>query len=187
VPKLSVPLKNLALYQLINSTPRKAACSLFLDWTPPSHHHRGFGRFCRAKDRRTTPRPERRATPACTPAHGYEDNFRRILVRVLQRAGYTVTDISNANDAIALLKRNTPFELLITDITMPHSQPNGIAVGSMAKQKRRSIKIIYISGDPHQVPSFIDVKETPLLEKPIKLEALLAAVENVLGTGQPPS
>jgi two-component system cell cycle response regulator CpdR len=115
------------------------------------------------------------------------DNFRRVVVRVLQRAGYAVTDISNANEAITLLKSNTPFELLITDITMPHSQPNGIAVGNVAKQKRRSIKIIYITGDPRQVPSgFIDVRETPLLEKPIKLEALLAAVENTLG-GQPSS
>ena len=64
-----------------------------------------------------------------------------------------MTDISNANEAVTLLKRNTPFELLIADITMPHSQRNGIAVGNVAKQKRRSIKIIYITGDPRQVPS----------------------------------
>jgi hypothetical protein len=29
-------------------------------------------RFCRAKDRRATPLPERRVTPACTPEHGYD-------------------------------------------------------------------------------------------------------------------
>jgi CheY-like chemotaxis protein len=112
-----------------------------------------------------------------------DDPFRRVLVRALRGAGYSVVGTGNANDAITLLSGDAAFDLLISDINMPRFQPHGIAVGNIAKLKRSRIKIIYITGDPGQVPSgFIDVKETPLIAKPFDVVTLLAAIEAVLGT-----
>lgn len=111
-----------------------------------------------------------------------DDAFRRFLVRALTDAGYAVTDTGNANDAITLLDGDATFDLLIADIKMPLHQPHGIAVGNLAQLRRNRIKIIYVTGDPGQIPNgFIDMNETPLLGKPFNVDTLLATVEAVLG------
>jgi two-component system, cell cycle response regulator CpdR len=110
-----------------------------------------------------------------------DDAFRRFLVRALTDAGYSVVDTGNANEAITLLGGDAAFDLLITDIKMPLFQPHGIAVGNIARLRRSRIKIIYVTGDPGQVPNgFIDLNETPLLGKPFKVDTLLAIVDAVL-------
>ena len=57
-----------------------------------------------------------------------------------------------------------------------------ISVGNIAMVRRHGIKVIYITGDPGQVPSgFIDVRQTPLLAKPFDADILLTVVESALG------
>jgi CheY-like chemotaxis protein len=110
-----------------------------------------------------------------------DDGFRRFIVQALSGAGYSVVDSGDANEVLTILDGGISFDLLITDIKMPRLQPHGIAVGNMAMVKRRGIKIIYITGDPSQVPrDFIDTSETPLLGKPIHLKTLLSTVEAAL-------
>jgi len=110
-----------------------------------------------------------------------DDAFRRFLVRALRDAGYSVIDAGDVNEAITLLSGDTEFDLLIADIKAPLHQPHGIAVGNIARLKRNRIKIIYVTGDPGQVPnSFIDMNETPLLGKPFNVDTLLATVKAVL-------
>jgi hypothetical protein len=99
-----------------------------------------------------------------------EDGFRRFLVAALTGVGYSVVDPSNSNHVIMLLNGDVPFDLLIADVKMLSRQPHGIAVGNIARLKRSHIKIIYVSGNPSYVPSgLIDITETPLLGKPIRL------------------
>jgi CheY-like chemotaxis protein len=110
-----------------------------------------------------------------------DDAFRRFLVRALTDAGYSVVNTGNANEAITLLSGGAEFDLLIADIKAPLHQPHGIAVGNIARLKRNRIKIIYVTGDPGQVPNgFIDMQETPLLGKPFKVDRLLTTVKAVL-------
>jgi DNA-binding NtrC family response regulator len=117
-----------------------------------------------------------------------DDGFRRFLVQALTGAGYSVVDSGDANAVLTILDGSVFFDLLITDIKMPRFQAHGIAVGNMARMKRRGIKIIYVSGDPSQVPrDFIDTAETPLLGKPVRLEVLLETVATVLKTREQPS
>jgi DNA-binding NtrC family response regulator len=111
-----------------------------------------------------------------------DDAVRRFLVRALTDAGYSAIDTGDANEAITLLSGDAEFDLLIADIKAPLRQPHGIAVGNIARLKRNRIKIIYVTGDPGQVPNgFIDMQETPLLGKPFKVDRLLTTVEAVLG------
>jgi two-component system cell cycle response regulator CpdR len=117
-----------------------------------------------------------------------DDGFRRFLVQALTRAGYSVVGSGDANAVLTILDGSVFFDLLITDIKMPRFQAHGIAVGRMAMLKRRGIKIIYVTGDPSQVPrNFIDTAETPLLGKPIRLEFLLDTVAAVLAIRERPS
>jgi DNA-binding NtrC family response regulator len=110
-----------------------------------------------------------------------DDDFRHFLVQALSGAGYSVIDSGVANEVLTILDGGISFDLLITDIKMPRFQAHGIAVGNMAMVKRRGTKIIYVTGDPTQVPrDFIDTAETPLLGKPVGLEVLLETVATVL-------
>lgn len=72
-----------------------------------------------------------------------DDGFCLVLARALTRAGYSVVDTGNANDAITLLSSAAVFDLLIADIKMPNRQPHGIAVGNIARLKQRRMGIIY--------------------------------------------
>jgi hypothetical protein len=59
-----------------------------------------------------------------------------------------------------------------------HGRPAsvGIAVGNLSQLRRSRIKIIYVTGDPGQVPNgFIDTNETQLLAKPFEVDTLLAS------------
>jgi DNA-binding NtrC family response regulator len=106
-----------------------------------------------------------------------DQGFRRFLVQALSGAGYSVVDSGDANEVLAILDGAIPFDLLITDVKMPRLQPHGIAVGNMEMIKRREMKIIYVTGDPTQVPrDFIDAAKTPLLGKPIRLDVFIATV-----------
>jgi CheY-like chemotaxis protein len=117
-----------------------------------------------------------------------DDAFRRYIVQALSGAGYSVVDSGDANAVLTILDGGVFFDLLIADIKMPRFQAHGIAVGNMAMLKRRGIKIIYVTGDPTQVPrGFIDRAETPLLSKPIELGVFLETVATVLKARQQPS
>jgi DNA-binding NtrC family response regulator len=127
------------------------------------------------------------SAPASVLVLDDDDGFRRFLVQALSGAGYSVVDSGDANEVLTILDGKIFFDLLITDIKMPRFQAHGIAVGNMAMLKRRGIKIIYVAGDPGQVPrDFIDTAETPLLGKPIRLEVLLETVAAVLKARKQP-
>ena len=109
------------------------------------------------------------------------DAFRRFLARTLTAAGYSVVDTGDPSEAMRLLSSSATFDLLVADIQMPGLQPHGINVGNVAINKPRGPKVIYVTGDPGQVPDgFVDVAKTPVLGKPILSEVLVAAVKAVL-------
>jgi len=112
-----------------------------------------------------------------------DDAFRRFLVRVLQGAGFAIVETGNGGDALRLVEGNQHFDLLLADVQMPGFQPHGINVGNAALSRRDGPKVIYITGNPDQVPNgFVDPARTPVLAKPIRAEGLLASVEAALGS-----
>jgi CheY-like chemotaxis protein len=110
-----------------------------------------------------------------------DDAFRRFLVRTLTDTGYAIVDTGNASEALRLLHSEITFDLLIADIKMPGLQPHGVNVGNAALNLAHRPKVVYITGDPGQVPhGFVDTAKTPLLSKPIRSEALIEAVKKAL-------
>jgi CheY-like chemotaxis protein len=110
-----------------------------------------------------------------------DDAFRRFLVRTLSDAGYAVVDTGDAGEAIRLLQGKVAFGLLIADVKMPGFQPHGVNVGNVALNLPHGPKVVYITGDPGQVPhGFVDATKTPVLGKPIRSQALLEAVRKTL-------
>jgi DNA-binding NtrC family response regulator len=110
-----------------------------------------------------------------------EAGFRGFVTLALRGAGYSVTDTGDAAEALRLIDSLPELDVLITDIKLSARQPHGIAIGELAKLKRAGAKVIYMSGDPAQIPAdFIDESETPLMGKPFRLAELLTVVEAVL-------
>jgi two-component system, cell cycle sensor histidine kinase and response regulator CckA len=110
-----------------------------------------------------------------------EAGFRGFVARALRGAGYSVTDTGDAAEALRLIDSLSELDVLITDIKLSARQPHGIAIGELATLKRYRMRVIYMSGDPAQIPAdFIDETETPLMGKPFRLAELLTVVEAVL-------
>lgn len=72
-----------------------------------------------------------------------EQNIRLLLRRVLERAGHTVAEAANGNQALELLGR-MHFDLAILDVVMPGK--GGIETLIEARDDYRDLKVIVISG-----------------------------------------
>jgi DNA-binding NtrC family response regulator len=102
------------------------------------------------------------------------------LTKTLRREGYLVQPAINGDDALAVLQQRVPFDLLITDIFLPGFL-DGFALARRAREFCPGIPIIYSTGYP-QV-AHIRAHNAPygeILEKPWKLDAMLAAISAAL-------
>ena len=72
-----------------------------------------------------------------------EEDIRDALQMVLESAGYDVKVASNGNDAVEL-QRNTPADLIITDIIMP--EKDGVTTIKEIRGEFPGVRVIAISG-----------------------------------------
>jgi PAS domain S-box-containing protein len=69
----------------------------------------------------------------------------RMIKAMLERAGYQVTDVTSAPDALDLFKEaSDQFDLILTDLNMPHLPGNALA--AQINQIRPDIPIILFTG-----------------------------------------
>jgi CheY-like chemotaxis protein len=110
-----------------------------------------------------------------------EPVVRRMLVRTLRRAGYTVWEAKGGAQALRLVQEHRPtVDLLLTDVVMP--EMNGHQLASALQRVYPGLKTLYCSGYAADV--FADQEELPpdsaLLSKPFKTETLLGRVRDAL-------
>ncbi|MDQ5984421.1 MAG: Response regulator receiver protein CpdR [Syntrophus sp. SKADARSKE-3] len=111
-----------------------------------------------------------------------DDQFRGMLVKLLQKAGYDVAGAENGRVAEAIQQEN-PFDLIITDIIMPDKEGIETIIG--IRKSYPQTMIIAMSGGGRVGP-------TPYLEsarslgaqmtfsKPFKTSEILEAVRSLL-------
>ena len=68
-----------------------------------------------------------------------------IAAETLELLGYEVHTARNAAEALVILNRGTPIDILFTDIVMPNGM-NGIALAREAKRLRPEIRVLLASG-----------------------------------------
>jgi two-component system response regulator (stage 0 sporulation protein F) len=106
------------------------------------------------------------------------DDIRRMLRQLLQRAGYEVADTASADEALQSF-REKPADLLIVDLLMPEKQ--GMTSISEFLREFPNMKIIAISGAGRE---FLAVaKKLGALRaysKPLELNELLQGVKELL-------
>lgn len=111
-----------------------------------------------------------------------EDQVRRLLQRVLERAGYAVRTAASGREALEWWPGGgSEVDLVITDLVMPGNL-SGTALARELRQVRPDLPIVFMSGyDPDYDPA--DVTMVPgdnFVPKPATTEQILAVVRRQL-------
>lgn len=109
----------------------------------------------------------------------------RVLAHILTDAGYEVTSCHNGLDALNLvMSRVTPIDLVVSDVGLPGLRGDRLAAELRAI--RPELPIVLMTGFSTLVTpaNAATLGVASVLEKPIDIEDLLAAVEDALRTGK---
>jgi signal transduction histidine kinase len=110
-----------------------------------------------------------------------EHQVRTVIRAILTRAGYTVIEASNGDDALRLAQNATvPIHLLLTDVVMPGM--GGRALAERVSEVLPGLKVLYMSGYTDDAIVHHGVLEAGLAfyQKPVTPHALLRRVRDVL-------
>src|ERR1700694_3939862 len=110
-----------------------------------------------------------------------EDAIREISLRILSRHGYQVLDAAGPLGALERFDRHAEsIDLVLTDVVMP--QMNGKTLVERMRQRRRDIKVVFMSGYPEDMIANQGTLTDgiDLLEKPFDEKGLLSVVKRGL-------
>jgi CheY-like chemotaxis protein len=99
------------------------------------------------------------------------------VATVLRDNGHVVWEAHTPSDALAIVEREQPLDLLLVDYAMPGM--NGIAVIDRARTCQRELNVILMSGHADVLGSG-GVSGIPLLAKPFKVAELRRRICEVL-------
>jgi signal transduction histidine kinase len=110
-----------------------------------------------------------------------EQAVRELVRIILQRAGYSVVEAANADEAETLFAAMGSADLLLTDVVMPGR--SGFELFNRLHAKLPSLRVLFISGytDYAMFDATIVEGELAFLEKPFSAEGLIAKVREALG------
>lgn len=109
-----------------------------------------------------------------------DEDVLNILRSSLTAAGHDVVSAGSGVDALNILDSKTPPDLLVTDIIMPGL--NGFNLARMARTRRPSLKILYLTGFHEMAITLRDKGDRlgKLLTKPILPDDLAYEVTQAL-------
>ena len=114
-----------------------------------------------------------------------EDSVRAVTSEILTSDGYQVVEARNGEEALACFERRGPFDLLLTDVVMPHMKGTELARRLLEQQPR--LRVVYMSG--YNEESFLGRRigegDFPLIQKPFSTQELIRRVR--LALDEPPA
>jgi len=106
-----------------------------------------------------------------------EPTVRDMTIQVLRRAGWTVTAVSSASEAITLVDtRAQPFDAIVSDVVMPGM--SGIELANRVLDRQPSIRIVLLSGYTAETLDLERVVDLGVrfVSKPVSSRELVAAL-----------
>ena len=132
-----------------------------------------------------TPPKESRGGSETTLIVEDDDAVRPLMRQILGRAGYTVLEARDGDEALTVARRHQgPIDLVVTDVVMPGL--GGRALAARLTADRPSVRVLYTSG--YAIDPVRDDAGNGLLflAKPFLPQELVAKVREILdGRGQP--
>ncbi|MDR7150658.1 signal transduction histidine kinase/CheY-like chemotaxis protein [Hydrogenophaga palleronii] len=109
-----------------------------------------------------------------------EDNkeLRGVTTALLESLGCVVVCAASAADALRILQPPRNIDAMISDVLMPGSM-NGVMLAQRVRQMLPGLPIVLISGHRGEVD---DIADFPFVHKPYTPEALVAALQEALGS-----
>jgi CheY-like chemotaxis protein len=109
-----------------------------------------------------------------------EAPIREVARRVLQSAGYEVTEADGGVAAIEMLSAGAPLDLLMADLDMPDL--GGDEMARRIRATRPDLKVLYVTG---HIDRLMDERPVlwdgeAFLDKPFTAQGLLEAVSLIL-------
>lgn len=111
-----------------------------------------------------------------------EDVVRSFAVRALKRQGYEVLEASSGVEALEVMERiGGDVDIVVSDVVMP--EMDGPTLLKELRRKNPDLKIIFVSGYPHEAfeTSLDKDQQFAFLPKPFSLPQLAAKVKEQLG------
>jgi CheY-like chemotaxis protein len=112
--------------------------------------------------------------------------YRTIMMRVLTRAGFSVSGVQGGAEALDHLEHGTP-SVVVTDILMPDM--DGLELIRAIRRTGRGIGIVAISGGGDPIFDFLPAASIfgadVTIRKPFELSALVTAVQSLLRSRHP--
>jgi PAS domain S-box-containing protein len=108
-----------------------------------------------------------------------EPLVRRLTRRLLERAGYRVTEAEDGIQALEAARQEPAFDLLLTDVTMPRM--GGIALAARLREMKPGLRVLFMSGYPAQTfGAAMHPTTEKIVSKPFTLHQLLRSVRDAL-------
>jgi len=104
---------------------------------------------------------------------------REVISQLLEARGYGVVNATNGLEAIEALKTNAAIDAIVTDVSMPDM--TGVELAYFVRENYPKTPIAIVSGDIGELErSVIARAGVPFLKKPVRAEALYAALEEAV-------
>ena len=104
---------------------------------------------------------------------------RHAIHEMLTDSGFRVRDAGDAQEALAILKKQrTAFDLLITDLMLP--QMKGLDLAGEAQRLQPGLKVLYITGHDRSVMAASLQASQALLLKPFTREEIVRVIRQLL-------
>lgn len=110
-----------------------------------------------------------------------ESDVRDVATGYVEALGYRVLTACDGEEALALVKTDTPIDLLLTDIIMPGTL-DGFALGRAAVALRPQLKVLHVTGyAQHLVAGRHGLDGGTVIAKPYRQELLRLRLAGLLG------
>jgi len=105
----------------------------------------------------------------------------RLLVEFLELCGYKVIQTHNGQEALDICEKGQQeFQMLITDVVMPHM--GGRVLSGQVRKKLPNVPILFMSGytDENLVRGALALSHTSFIQKPFAFDTLVHKVREML-------
>jgi two-component sensor histidine kinase len=107
--------------------------------------------------------------------------LRMKAVDIVEDAGFTAVEASNADQALSILESRSDISLLFTDIQMPGSM-DGLKLAHAVHLRWPTIKIILVSGQV-RVSDADKPAHSRFFGKPLEVKQMIAELQDMIGAG----
>ena len=104
----------------------------------------------------------------------------RVFTSVLERAGFAVTSVANAVDALAAIGKS-PFHAIVCDLILPRAEGTTFYDDLRSAFPDMAERVLFVTGWANEPKSRNLLEHTgrPFLAKPVEAAELVAAVRRI--------